>query len=551
METLIETLKGVCLNSEKCPLARREEVIIVDEGQPFECPICSKPLEEVQIKKVHAPSAKAPKKDLLMVPELEALRVELQKAEAEKEQTQVAEEEAEAEPRRRPAAIAMLLTIVATAALGFIFRADLFEAWRGALETHGRVMLRLAGSNTMGNQLVPALAEAYLRDRGATNVYIKAGSSPEFKTVYGTLPGSILPVEIEIAARGSATAFTSLADASCDIGMASRRVKPDEADKLNALGPMTGAANEHVLGLDGIVVIVNSQNPLNEISADELVRIFTGSETRWPDGRAISVYARDDMSGTFDTFKSLVLAGKPLSHSAERFEYSSALSDAVAADPGGIGFIGLAFVRNAKALAVSDLGLKPLLPTSLTVATEDYVLSRRLYLYTPAHSGNPDVREFVQFALSQSGQQVVASNGFVAQTTELVSQKAAPDAPPEYRNLTATAMRLPIDFRFVDGDTQLDSRGLADLDRVVALLTQMSPTKARVLLFGFSDSGGRESANTQISRKRANAVSEALSRRGVTSTVAEGFGSALPVASNQTPDGREKNRRVEIWIAGA
>jgi phosphate transport system substrate-binding protein len=412
-------------------------------------------------------------------------------------------------------------------------------------------MLRLAGSNTIGDQLVPALAAAYLRDRGASNVYIKPGSSPEIKTVYGTLPGSILPVEINISARGSATAFTSLADSSCDIGMASRRVKPDEADKLKALGPMTGAANEHVLGLDGIVVIVSPQNPLNEISADELARIYTGAETRWPNGTAISIYARDDKSGTYDTFKSLVLAGKPLSKSAERFEDSSALSDAVAADPGGIGFIGLAFVRNAKALAVSDLGSKPLLPTSLTVATEDYVLSRRLYLYTPAQSGNPNVREFVQFALSRSGQQVVASNGFVAQTTELVAQKAAPDAPPEYRNLTATAKRLPIDFRFVNGDTQLDSRGLADLDRVVALLTQMSPAKARVLLFGFADSGGRETANAQISRKRANAVSEALSRRGVTPAVAEGFGSALPVASNQTPDGREKNRRVEIWIAGA
>jgi phosphate transport system substrate-binding protein len=551
METLSETLKGVCLNSEKCPLARREEVIDVDMGQPFECPICSKPLEEVQIKKVHAPSAKAPKRDPLMVPELEALRVEFQKAEAEKERAQEAEEEVKVDSRKRPVAIAMLLTVVATAAFGFMFRANLLEAWSGALETHGKVLLRLAGSNTIGDQLVPALAEAYLRDRGATNVYIKTGSSPEAKTVYGTLPGSILPVEIDISARGSATAFTSLADASCDIGMASRRIKPDEADKLNALGPMTGAANEHVLGLDGIVVIVSPQNPLNEISADELARIFTGSETSWPNGTPINIYARDDKSGTFDTFKSLVLAGKPLSRSAERFENSSALSDAVAADPGGIGFIGLAFVRNAKALAVWEPGAKPLLPTSLTVATEDYVLSRRLYLYTPAQSGNPNVREFVQFALSQPGQQVVASNGFVAQTTELVSEKAAPDAPPEYRNLTATAMRLPIDFRFVDGNTQLDSRGLADLDRVVALLTQMSHAKARVLLFGFSDSGGRESANTQISRERANAVSEALSRRGVTSVVAEGFGSALPVASNRTPDGREKNRRVEIWIAGA
>jgi phosphate transport system substrate-binding protein len=548
---ILDTRKGVCLNNEKCPLARREEVIIVDHGEPFDCPVCSKPLEEVQIQKVHTQSAKAPRKGTQVVEEVEALRLEFQKVEAEKEEAKRAGEGTEAEPRRRPVAVVLSLALVVIVAAGLIFRTSLIQSWNGALAAHGKVMLRLAGSNTIGGQLMPALAEAYLRNRGATKVYTRTGSSPEVKTVYGTLPGSILPVEIVISARGSTTAFNSLADASCDIGMASRRIKPDEITKLATTGTTTDSASEHVLGLDGIAVIVNSQNPLNEISADELTRIFTGSESRWPNGAAINLYARDDNSGTFDTFKSLVLADKPLGNSAERFEYSSALSDAVAADPGGIGFVGLQYVRNAKALAISDMGSKVLLPTALTVATEDYPLSRRLYLYTPTKSANPNVREFVQFALSQTGQQVVAANGFVAQTTELISQKAAPGAPPEYRNLTATAQRLPINFRFIDGKTDLDSRSLADLDRVVALLTKIDPAKARVLLFGFSDSGGSESTNVHISRDRANAVSNALSRRGVTSTVAEGFGSALPIASNQTPGGREKNRRVEIWIAGA
>jgi phosphate transport system substrate-binding protein len=498
--------KGICLNHERCPLSGREEVITVEAGSPFVCPVCTAALEEVQLQK--------------------------------------------SSRRGMVTALLVILVLFAAAGGGYIFRDKLFHGMIGEAEAHGKVMLRLAGSNTIGDKLGPALAEAYLRAQGATGVYTKAGAVPEVKTVFGTLPGSSDPVEIDVAAHGSATAFTSLADGSCDIGMASRSVKADEIAKLAALGTMTDSANEHILGLDGIAIIVNPHNPLSEISKEELQRIFTGVDDKWQSGGAVNIYARDDKSGTWDTFKNLVLAGKPLSKNAKRFEDSNALSDAVASDPNGIGFIGLPFIRNAKALAISDKGAKPLLPTTLTVATEDYTLSRRLFLYTPANSANANVRDFVAFALSPAGQQVVAANGFIAQTTDPVAQKVAPDAPPEYQSLTANAKRFPIDFRFLNGKTQLDNRALADMDRIVAQLTKSGNTQVRILLFGFSDSSGSSSANLAISRDRAHAVAGELSRRGITPAVVEGFGAALPVASNDTPEGRDKNRRVEIWIGG-
>jgi phosphate transport system substrate-binding protein len=501
----MNTLKGICLNRKGCPLSSGEEVITVDAGKPFVCPVCKLALTEVQLK---------------------------------------------TGSRRGVVAISLVVLVLIAAAGGYIFRNKLISELSSLAEMHGKVVLRLAGSNTIGDKLVPALAEAYLRAHGATNVYTKVGAVPEVKVVYGTLPGNFLPVEIDIAAHGSATAFTSLADGSCDVGMASRGVKADEVTKLAALGTMTDAGNEHVLGLDGIAIIVNPHNSLNEISKDELQRIFTGQDDKWEGGGAIDIYARDDRSGTYDTFKNLVLAGKPLAKNARRLEDSNALSDAVANDPDGIGFIGLPFIRNAKALAISDKGTEPLLPTTLTVATEDYALSRRLYLYTPANSANPQVREFVEFALSPAGQQMVAANGFVAQTAEQMAQKVALDAPPEYRSLTAAAQRLPIDFRFVIGGSELDNRAHADLDRVEKQLAKTGTSMVRVLLFGFSDSSGSQNANLEISRDRAHAVADELSRRGITPSVVEGFGSALPVASNDTPDGREKNRRVEIWIGG-
>jgi phosphate transport system substrate-binding protein len=413
-------------------------------------------------------------------------------------------------------------------------------------------ILRLSGSNTIGESMMPALAEAFLKSRGATDVHTVAGEKPQEKIVLGTLPGDGFPSSIRVAAHGSATAFTSLAEGGCDIGMASRRIKPEEASKLSSLGDMFAPASEHVLGLDGIAVIVNASNPINQLSKDEIMRIFTGESAVWP--RSVSskggvmIYARDDKSGTYDTFKSLVLAGKPLAQGAKRFENSDELSDAVAHDPNGIGFIGLPFVHSAKPVAVSEKGTEALLPTRLTVATEDYALSRRLYVYTPASPANKFTEQFVEFALSKQGQDVVAANGFVAQTVALESQGVAEGAPDEYRQLTRKAERLSLDFRFEAGESVLDNKAQADMDRVVSLIADRGGSEDKILLFGFADGTGSLEANQALSLSRARIIESHFIQRGIKPAAVRGFGSSLPVASNDTAEGREKNRRVEIWI---
>lgn len=139
----------------------------------------------------------------------------------------------------------------------------------------------------------------------------------------------------------------------------------------------------------------------------------------------MTLFARDENSGTWDTFESLVLKanGPGLSSSADRYESSQELSDRVSATPGAIGFIGLPYVRQSKLLAVTEgRGALPVYPTSFTVSTEDYPLARRLFLYLPATSANRHARAFVDFAIARSGQQVVRDVG-------LVSQNEAGDIP--------------------------------------------------------------------------------------------------------------------------
>lgn len=273
-----------------------------------------------------------------------------------------------------------------------------------------RVVLRLHGSNTIGKELVPALCEEFLKYQGATSVGRKPGEKEDETDVEAVLPNeSKEPLTFEVEAHGSKTAFEDLANGKCDIGMASRQITSDEARQceLAGLGDMFSPACENVLGLDGIAVFVNKSNPVNALTKQQIANIFSGKTTDWSqvggNPGPIKLYAGDDKSGTFDTFKSLVLQSKPLSPEALRYENSAKLSDEVAADTNGIGFAGMAFVRGCKPLAISGAGPGALLPTPFTVANEHYPLSRRLYLYVPANPGNEWTQKFVQFALAELG----------------------------------------------------------------------------------------------------------------------------------------------------
>jgi phosphate transport system substrate-binding protein len=413
----------------------------------------------------------------------------------------------------------------------------------------GHAALRMCGSNTIGSELAPALAEAFLAKKGATQVVRRGTTDPEHTIVAGMLAGKEL--DIDVVAHGSATAFEGLAAKNCDIGMASRAINASELAKLASEGDLRSPATEHVIALDGIAVIVNPNSKLRTLDRTALHNIFTGAITDWSAvGGApgpIKVYARDDKSGTYDTFKNLVLGGDKLVASAQRFSSSEQLADNVATDPAAIGFIGLAYIRSAKALAVGDTGTETMMPTSFTVTTEDYLLSRRLYFYTPASPGTALVPELVSFAMSAQGQTVVRDAGFVDLTVAVhPGSLCVAHCPSGYLTATSGAKRLSLDFRFREGSDEIDSRATRDLDRLTQTLRGYPD--ATLLLFGFSDSSGDSAVNVALSRQRAKAIAAELAARGITAVTVDGFGPALPVASNTTPAGRERNRRVEVWL---
>ncbi len=416
------------------------------------------------------------------------------------------------------------------------------------------IVLRFHGSNTIGAQLLPALLEKFLEKEGGTAVKRDPRQDREEVAIEAKFTGKPGPQAVEVAAHGSKTAFEDLAAMKCDVGIASRPIKPEEAQACAraGLGDLQSASCEHVLGLDGIAMLVSRNNPIEILSVSQIADIFSGRITDWVavGGKPgpIHLFARDAKSGTFDTFKSLVLGAASLSSDAQRLEDSDELSAKVSQDPQAIGFAGLPFVHSAKLLAVSEDGAAPLLATRFTVATEDYALSRRLYVYTPERPTHPWVARFVEFALGPEGQEIVSKIGFIKQTIDLERPAPPLGAPPAYLTASQKAERLSVNLRFKKGSVELDNKSLRDLTRINQLLEEPRANGRRLLLFGFADNVGAAASNLKISKERAQAVARQMEMRGIEPALVTSFGSSLPVANNETESGRDKNRRVEVWL---
>lgn len=433
------------------------------------------------------------------------------------------------------------------------------------------------GSNTIGAKLMPRLVEEFGRGLGYKTSRIGM-ATPEEVEIRLSRPDGAPSGSVEIRSHGSGTAVPGLISRAARIGMSSRPVTDAEIESLKQAGlpDIRQAGYEHVLALDGLAVVVSPDNPVSALSLDQIARIFSGTIKDWGEiGGApgpIFIYARDAKSGTYDTFDSLVLrpAKLKLAETARRLESSEDLSDSVARDAGAIGFIGFAYIRNARALAITTACGVTTSPTIFDVKTEEYPLARRLFLYTAVPVTDDVASRLVRFSLSDETDAIIRDEGFIdllpsltpgkgqlsRVATSLAIQGDDFDATA-FKQLVATlrnSQRVSSTFRFVSKSTSLDSRTMADIDRLARWLRpllQQDP-KLSVALVGFTDASGTPELNLQLSQRRADTIKQMLAARLgpalATRVVARAHGDQLPVACNSTADGRDRNRRVEVWL---
>jgi phosphate transport system substrate-binding protein len=245
--------------------------------------------------------------------------------------------------------------------------------------------LVIKGSDTLGAKLVPQLKE-------------------QFRVAHPD-------VNFEIAAEGSSTGISAIISSTADIGMSSRPVSSQELAQAKANGVDMKSI---VVAFDGIAVIVNKANPIDELSLDQVRQIFTGQVEDWTAvggmPGAISVYTRNTASGTYKDFQKMAMHSEDYATSSQKMAGNEQIASEVSKNPNGIGYVGLAYVDMP---GVKVIRVNGSLPSKKSIREGKYPYARETYYLINANKPNPLAQKFIDFTLSDEGQKIVDAVHFV------------------------------------------------------------------------------------------------------------------------------------------
>lgn len=208
---------------------------------------------------------------------------------------------------------------------------------------------------------------------------------------------------IEVAGGGSGAGVKAAQTGTADIGMASRALKDDE----------TGI-NPIVIAIDGIAVVNHPENPVKDLTLDQVKGIFEGSIKNWSEvGGAdadIVVVIREEGSGTRDAFAEIVLGDSTFMAEAIIQNSTGAVREAVSQDVNAIGFISLGGLNDS----VNALNVDGAEATEAAIKNGSYPIARPFnFLVSDSKESTEVTQAFIDFVLSAEGQAIVAENGYV------------------------------------------------------------------------------------------------------------------------------------------
>lgn len=286
----------------------------------------------------------------------------------------------------------------------------------------------------------PNLPE-YERASGVSGNLRSVGSDTlgNLMTKWGEMFTSMYPqVNFEAEGKGSGTAPPALIEGTAQLGPMSRRMKGEEEDRFTE--EFGYAPTLMRTGIDAIAVFVHKDNPVQQLTLDQLQQIYSvdGKDNiTWGDvgvsdrrfaSQPISLYGRNSASGTYGFFKESALGKADFKATVKEQPGSSAVVQGVGGDQYGIGYSGVGYsTPNVKAVPIVGTDGQAYDPLDAdAVYNEDYPISRFLYVYVnkaPNQPLEPIVAEFAKLILSKEGQEVVDSEGFYTLSPYLVEQE--------------------------------------------------------------------------------------------------------------------------------
>ena len=266
----------------------------------------------------------------------------------------------------------------------------------------------LAGCGSNGNTPASSAASS-APSGGELTGSVATDGSTSMKSVIGALGESFQNANSGVTftynPTGSGSGIQAVSEGRCDIGLASRGLKDDEK---------SSGLTETVLAYDGIAVVVSPENPVSDLTIEQIADIYTGKITNWSEvggnDAEIVLIGREAGSGTRDGFESIT-------GTKDACQYRQALASTgdviatVSQNPNAIGYDSLSAVKESvKALSVGGVA-----PSEDTVKDGSYVIQRPFVLVTKdGVTLSPAAQAFFDYALSADAAPIIAQAGAVA-----------------------------------------------------------------------------------------------------------------------------------------
>jgi phosphate transport system substrate-binding protein len=227
--------------------------------------------------------------------------------------------------------------------------------------------------------------------------------------------GGHADTKIQVTGGGSGVGFAALQSQTTDLCDASRKAKPAEIE--NCIKAFGAKPTEYKVALDGLSVYVNADNTIKELTEDQLKQIFTGKVTNWKDvggpDAPITVYSRENSSGTYEFFKEHILKGQDFAASAQTEPGTAAIIQAISKDKGAIGYGGAAYGSGVNHLSVKKDDSSPAVePTEENVVNGAYPIWRYLYVYVNPSLDKDEIADYLKWIRSDEGQKIVKDVGY-------------------------------------------------------------------------------------------------------------------------------------------
>jgi phosphate transport system substrate-binding protein len=255
--------------------------------------------------------------------------------------------------------------------------------------------------------------------------------------------GGIYPnVKVQVEGKGSSTAPPALIAGTAQFGPMSRSMKASEIDEFEKKFGYKPLGIR--VAIDGLAVFVNKDNPLNQLTLQQVDAIFSknracgapaevatwgqmGLTGTWAD-KPVSLYGRNSASGTYGYFKEHALCKGDYKDTVKEQPGSASVVQGIEKDLYGIGYSGIGYkTSGVKALALAAKPGEPYVNDEFeNVLAGKYPLARFLYVYVnrkPGEPLDPTVKQLLTYALSRAGQEIVVKDGYLPMTAKMVAEE--------------------------------------------------------------------------------------------------------------------------------